>query len=79
MPDTLPLPPGRPRRGGRTGATCVRLGPRRPGRGLAGHGQRPHPHQTAVRVVKVVEETGEAMAAYIGLAGANPRKDIPGA
>ncbi len=34
------------------------------------------PHETAVRVMKIAEETGEAVAAYIGLAGANPRKGV---
>jgi hypothetical protein len=33
-------------------------------------------HETAVRVIKIAEETGEAVVAYIGLAGANPRKGI---
>jgi len=31
-------------------------------------------HETAVRVMKISEEAGEAVAAYIGLTGANPRK-----
>src|SRR5438132_553665 len=34
------------------------------------------PHEMAVRVMKVAEETGEAVAAYIGAVGANPRKGI---
>jgi hypothetical protein len=34
------------------------------------------PHETAVRVMKIAEEAGEAVAAYIGLAGANPRKGV---
>ena len=34
------------------------------------------PHETAVRVMKIAEETGEAVAAYIGLTGANPRKGV---
>ena len=34
------------------------------------------PHETAVRVMKIAEEAGEAVAAYIGLNGANPRKDV---
>jgi len=29
-----------------------------------------------VRVLKVVEEAGEAAAAYIGMTGANPRKGV---
>ena len=34
------------------------------------------PHETAVRVMKIAEETGEAVAAYIGMTGRNPRKGI---
>jgi DNA polymerase-3 subunit beta len=34
------------------------------------------PHEIAVRVMKIAEETGEAVAAYIGAAGANPCKGI---
>ena len=34
------------------------------------------PHETAVRVMKIAEESGEAVAAYIGLTGANPRKGV---
>jgi len=34
------------------------------------------PHETAVRVMKIAEETGEAVAAYIGAVGANPRKGV---
>ena len=34
------------------------------------------PHETAVRVMKLAEETGEAVAAYIGLAGADPCKGV---
>jgi hypothetical protein len=34
------------------------------------------PHETAIRVMKIAEETGEAVAAYIGLNDANPRKGI---
>ncbi len=32
------------------------------------------PHETALRVMKIAEEAGEAVAAYLGLTGANPRK-----
>jgi hypothetical protein len=32
------------------------------------------PHETAVRVMKIGEEAGEAVAAYIAMTGANPRK-----
>ncbi|NGO76777.1 hypothetical protein G6045_14035 [Streptomyces sp. YC504] len=31
-------------------------------------------HETAMRLLKVVEEAGEASAAYIGMTGQNPRK-----
>ncbi|MFJ9726855.1 MazG-like family protein [Streptomyces sp. NPDC101209] len=31
-------------------------------------------HETAMRLMKVVEEAGEASAAYIGMTGQNPRK-----
>jgi hypothetical protein len=34
------------------------------------------PHETAVRVMKIAEEAGEVVAAYIGLTGANPRKGV---
>jgi hypothetical protein len=34
------------------------------------------PHEIAVRVMKVAEETGEVVSAYIGLTGANPRKGV---
>ena len=34
------------------------------------------PHETAVRVMKIAEEAGEAVAAYIGAIGANPRKGV---
>jgi hypothetical protein len=34
------------------------------------------PHETAMRVMKITEEAGEAVAAYIGAAGANPRKGV---
>jgi hypothetical protein len=37
-----------------------------------GHG----PHETAVRVMKIAEEAGEAVAAYIGATGTNPRKGL---
>jgi len=33
-------------------------------------------HETAMRLLKVVEEAGEASAAYIGLTGQNPCKGI---
>lgn len=31
-------------------------------------------HETAMRIMKVTEEAGEAVAAYIGAVGQNPRK-----
>jgi hypothetical protein len=33
-------------------------------------------HETAVRVMKIAEEAGEAVAAYIEATGANPRKGV---
>jgi hypothetical protein len=33
-------------------------------------------HETAMRLIKVVEEAGEASAAYIGMTGQNPRKGV---
>ncbi|MGW0763787.1 hypothetical protein ACWD1Y_46320 [Streptomyces sp. NPDC002814] len=33
-------------------------------------------HETAMRLLKVSEEAGEAAAAYIGMTGQNPRKGI---
>ncbi|MEU5311888.1 MazG-like family protein [Streptomyces sp. NPDC021562] len=33
-------------------------------------------HETAMRLMKVTEEAGEATAAYIGMTGQNPRKGI---
>ncbi|RSS37960.1 hypothetical protein EF902_31560 [Streptomyces sp. WAC05858] len=33
-------------------------------------------HETAMRLMKLVEETGEVMQAYIGMVGQNPRKGI---
>jgi hypothetical protein len=37
------------------------------------------PHEVAVRVMKLAEETGEAVAAYIGVTGENPRKGVTAA
>ena len=34
------------------------------------------PHETAVWVMKIAEEAGEAVAAYIGTTGTNPRKGV---
>jgi hypothetical protein len=33
-------------------------------------------HEDSMRVLKLVEESGEAAAAYIGMAGQNPRKGV---
>ncbi|MFF6991665.1 MazG-like family protein [Streptomyces sp. NPDC010273] len=33
-------------------------------------------HETTMRLMKVVEEAGEASAAYIGMTGQNPRKGV---
>ncbi|MFF6976240.1 MazG-like family protein [Streptomyces sp. NPDC008343] len=33
-------------------------------------------HETAMRLMKVIEEAGEASAAYIGVTGQNPRKGV---
>ena len=32
------------------------------------------PHETAIRIIKIAEEAGEAASAYIGVTGQNPRK-----
>ena len=34
------------------------------------------PHETATRIMKITEEAGEAVAAYFGVTGANPRKGV---
>jgi NTP pyrophosphatase (non-canonical NTP hydrolase) len=34
------------------------------------------PHEDSMRVLKLVEEAGEAAAAYIGMVGQNPRKGV---
>ncbi|MGI5288062.1 MazG-like family protein [Nonomuraea polychroma] len=33
-------------------------------------------HQTAMQLLKIVEEAGEVAAAYIGMTGQNPRKGV---
>jgi NTP pyrophosphatase (non-canonical NTP hydrolase) len=33
-------------------------------------------HETAMRLMKITEEAGEAFQAYIGLVGQNPRKGV---
>lgn len=35
-----------------------------------------NPHEDSMRVLKLVEEAGEAAAAYIGMVGQNPRKGV---
>lgn len=34
------------------------------------------PHEDAMRVMKLAEEVGEAVAAYVGVTGQNPRKGV---
>ena len=34
------------------------------------------PHEDSMRVMKLMEEAGEAAAAYVGLTGQNPRKGV---
>ncbi len=34
------------------------------------------PHETAARIMKITEEAGEAVAAYLAATGQNPRKGI---
>lgn len=34
------------------------------------------PHEDAMRVMKLMEEAGEAAAAYVGVTGQNPRKRV---
>jgi hypothetical protein len=34
------------------------------------------PHETAMRLMKLAEEAGEVMQAYIGVVGQNPRKGV---
>ncbi len=34
------------------------------------------PHEDAMRVLKLAEESGEAAVAYIGMVGQNPRKGV---
>jgi hypothetical protein len=34
------------------------------------------PHEISVRIMKIAEETGEAVSAYIGLSGENPGKGV---
>ena len=36
----------------------------------------PSPHEDSMRVLKIMEEAGEAAEAYIGMVGQNPRKGV---
>lgn len=40
------------------------------------HANPDTPHEDSMRVLKLVEEAGEAAAAYIGMVGQNPRKGV---
>ena len=74
MPDTLTVPPLGPAAGEEPALdVCVWDYVARTVTWLdAANGRGPH--ETAVRVMKIAEEAGEAVAAYLGLTGANPRK-----
>lgn len=43
---------------------------------LLDHANGRSDHETAMRLMKVAEELGEATAAYIGMTGQNPRKGV---
>jgi hypothetical protein len=76
MPDTLTVPPLAPAAGEEPALyVCVWDHVARTVTWLdAAKGRGPH--ETAVRVMKIAEEAGEAVAAYVGLTGANPRKGV---
>ena len=76
MPDTLTVPPLAPAAGEEPALyVCVWDHVARTVTWLdAANGRGPH--ETAVRVMKIAEEAGEAVAAYIGTTGANPRKGV---
>ena len=76
MPDTLTVPPLAPAAGEEPALyVCVWDHVARTVAWLdAANGRGPH--ETAVRVMKIAEEAGEAVAAYIGITGANPRKGV---
>ena len=76
MPDTLTVPPLAPAAGEEPALyVCVWDHVARTVAWLdAANGRGPH--ETAVRVMKIAEEAGEAVAAYLGLTGANPRKGV---
>jgi NTP pyrophosphatase (non-canonical NTP hydrolase) len=76
MPDTLTLP--RPARAGTDDPppdVCVWEHVARVVAWLdAANGRGPH--ETAMRIMKTAEEAGEAIAAYFGMTGSNPRKGV---
>ena len=76
MPDTLTVPPLTPAAGEEPALyVCVWDHVARTVTWLdAANGRGPH--ETAVRVMKIAEEAGEAVAAYLGVTGANPRKGV---
>jgi len=76
MPDTLTVPPLAPAAGEEPAPyVCVWDHVARTVTWLdAANGRGPH--ETAVRVMKIAEEAGEAVAAYLGTTGANPRKGV---
>jgi hypothetical protein len=76
MPDTLTLPPAAPVTGEEPPLyVCVWDHVARTVAWLdAANGRGPH--ETAMRVMKIAKETGEAVAAYIALTGANPRNGV---
>ena len=76
MPDTLTMPPLAPAAGEEPALyVCVWDHVARTVTWLDTANGR-GPHETAVRLMKIAEEAGEAVAAYIGLTGANPRKGV---
>src|SRR5512135_610054 len=76
MPDTLTVPPLAPAAGEEPALdVCVWDHVARTVMWLDTANGR-GPHETAVRVTKIAEEAREAVAAYIGLTGANPRKGL---
>jgi hypothetical protein len=76
MPDTLTVPPLAPAAGEEPALyVCVWDHVARYVMWLdAANGRSPH--ETAARIMKITEEAGEAVAAYFGVTGANPRKGV---
>jgi hypothetical protein len=76
MPDTATLAPPRPAPAEEPALyVCVRDHVARTVAWLdAANGRGPY--ETATRVMKIAEETGEAVAAYIGTTGTSPRKGV---